>query len=542
MQATVDATAVKHLTRALTCLSKFGEEVILVATPETLALSSTNSSNSAYGRFKYPRSFFSKYRVDAGLVDDDGGAPSISGQIATKSLLSIFRHRTNEKGCEKCDFIITDGPSQHVQVEDEDEERDSLESRLTVRLHCKHGVVKTHRLALNVANNLAPSVPDAAQESRMVVGSKTLKSLLEHFPFGKGSKSDPQLIWYFYDDEVQLRSHAASVDDKGGVGRQSSVALMMLMIDVGRPQLATELTISAEEFDEYDLQTGPMMLSFHLREFNAPVAFAEASQLPLEIRFTDPADMISISADHELFSSLFVIATSHVQSSQQTSQNRQRDQGLRVGGGSNGRKRPLDDDSNHRTERNRPRVKKPMKVVYQADRASIAREMHPPPVPREPQPSWAILTAAQQPEAQDQYEDYNENAYASAGPSQPEMGRAAVKEPLFLPSSQLSQLPPAVEAAIIESGLGIEHMSAEEFAAMLQCDADEIEFGEARVKPEESQEDDLGEDDGQVDDGMDFAPGGLRGRTDSFELVDDVEMAPTQNDGGTKAFRPLFED
>ncbi len=102
MQATVDATALKRtcsllllvnalsdllsldLTRALTCLSKFGEEVILVATPETLALSSTNSSNSAYGRFKYPRSFFSKYRVDAALVDDDGGTVSISGQIATK--------------------------------------------------------------------------------------------------------------------------------------------------------------------------------------------------------------------------------------------------------------------------------------------------------------------------------------------------------------------------------------------------------------------------------------------------------------------------
>ncbi|KAI0689986.1 Rad9-domain-containing protein [Cerioporus squamosus] len=420
--------------------SKFGEEVTSCRhTRNTRSLSSTNSSNSAYGRFKYPRSFFSKYRVDAGLVDDDGGAPSISGQIATKA-------PDEREGVREVRFIIiTDGPSQHVQVEDEDEERDSLESRLTVRLHCKHGVVKTHRLALNVANNLAPSVPDAAQESRMVVGSKTLKSLLEHFPFGKGSKSDPQLIWYFYDDEVQLRSHAASVDDKG------------------RPQLATELTISAEEFDE------------------GVATSARNSHTP--------AEMISISADHELFSSLFVIATSHVQSSQQTSQNRQRDQGLRVGGGSNGRKRPLDDDSNHRTERNRPRVKKPMKVVYQADRA--------------------------------------------AGPSQPEMGRAAVKEPLFLPSSQLSQLPPAVEAAIID---------AEEFAAMLQCDADEIEFGEARVKPEESQEDDLGEDDWQVDDGMDFAPGGLRGRTDSFELVDDVEMAPTQNDGGTKAFRPLFED
>lgn len=262
--------------------------------------------------------------------------------------------------------------------------------------------------------------------------------------------------------------------------------------------------------------------------------FAEASQLPLEIRFTDPADLISISVDHEIFDSLFVIATSQMQSSQQASQSRQRDHGLRIAGSSNGRKRPLEDDSNHRAERERPKMKKPMKVVRQIDQASVVREMHPPPIPREPQPSWAILTAAQQAESQNRYEEYNDNAYASVELSQPEVARAGEKEPLFLPSSQLSQLPPAAEAAIIESGLGIEHMSAEEFAAMLEGDAEEVEFGEARVKQEGSQEDRLEEDDWQVDDCMDFAPVSLRGKTDSFELVDDVEMAPTQNDGGTK--------
>ena len=133
------------------------------------------------------------------------------------------------------------------------------------------GVVKTHRLALNAANNLAPSIADAPYESRLVVGSKTLKSLLEHFPFGKGSKSDPQLIWYFGDDEVQLRGHESSVDSKGGDYKQASNSLIALIISVGVSHLATELTISAEEFDEYDLQTGSMMLSFHLREFNVSI-------------------------------------------------------------------------------------------------------------------------------------------------------------------------------------------------------------------------------------------------------------------------------
>ena len=60
-------------------------------------------------------------------------------------LLSILKHKTNEKACEKCEFVITDGPSQTVSLDD-DEERDSLESRLTVRLHCKHGTYLLYSL------------------------------------------------------------------------------------------------------------------------------------------------------------------------------------------------------------------------------------------------------------------------------------------------------------------------------------------------------------------------------------------------------------
>ena len=56
---------------------------------------------------------------------------------------------------------------------------------------------------------------DPDSESWFIVGPKLLKTLLEHFPFGKGSKADPQLIWKFWEDEVQLRSLETSVDAKG---------------------------------------------------------------------------------------------------------------------------------------------------------------------------------------------------------------------------------------------------------------------------------------------------------------------------------------
>ncbi|PIL25203.1 hypothetical protein GSI_13092 [Ganoderma sinense ZZ0214-1] len=593
MQATLDSTGLKHLTRALTCLSKFGDDLVIVATSETFALSSTNSAMTAYGRFKYPRSFFSRYRVESRPVGDEiEELPNVSGQIVTKRLLSILKHKTNEKACEKCEFVITDGPSQTISLDD-DEERDSLESRLTVRLHCKHGIVKTHRLSLNpMTDPLSPSMPDPSLETVITVGPKTMKSMLEHFPFSKGSKSDPQLVWNFHEDQVVLRSLESGANGKG------------------RPSLITELTLSAMEFDTYDLQAGTMTVAFHLREFNATIAFAEASEVSLNLRFTDPVDPLYISVDADYADTLFVIATSQI-----FSRSQQNSQAAAEPASRNPRKRPLEEDSHHnrsngnsRNLRNvrvaedggRPREHrptKPMKVVHRTDKQSIAREMNPPPLPTaEPPASWAVLTAAQQREQQqgeydeegedqNQYGDYNDYDYefnpgdadAQAGPSQHSQrshisrnGRGSgsgsgerhkEKEPLFLPSSQISHLPAASQAAIIESGLGIEHMSAEELAMMLDGDADmdeaEVELGgnhgvgDGNPPPQPRQPSsslEYADEDWRMEDRADFVTGehGHGQQRDSLELVeddDDFEMAPTQNPNeGSRVFRPLFED
>lgn len=303
----------------------------------------------------------------------------------------------------------------------------------------------------------------------------------------------------------------------------------------------------------------------------------------MNLRFTDPVDPLYISVDADYADTLFVIATSQIFSrSQQNSQAEPAPW--------NPRKRPFEDDSNGWNQRDvrvagdrgkaRERQTKPMKVVHRTDKQSIAREMNPPPPPTaEPPPSWAVLTAAQQRQQQreqedeqsrdQQYEDYNDYDYefnpqdphAQAGPSQPSrrsqagnQSRARQKEPLFLPSSQISHLPAASQAAIIESGLGIEHMSAEELAMMLDGDADVDELGEhgdgdgkQGQSPQERQRQrepssslEYADEDWRMEDRTDFVDGenGHAQTRDSLELVDDdddFEMAPTQNhDGGTK--------
>jgi cell cycle checkpoint control protein RAD9A len=79
----------KAFTKALVCLSKYGDDLTLHATPESLSLSATNSSLSAYCRFKYAQQFFSKYRVGEGNAGKFTQAslnepPLVSGQLLVK--------------------------------------------------------------------------------------------------------------------------------------------------------------------------------------------------------------------------------------------------------------------------------------------------------------------------------------------------------------------------------------------------------------------------------------------------------------------------
>ncbi len=66
-----------------------------------------------------------------------------------QSLLSILRHRTVEKSVERCELSIIEGNEQ------EGEDNDTLESKLIVRLHCKHGILIVHLIRTDCRLTLA---------------------------------------------------------------------------------------------------------------------------------------------------------------------------------------------------------------------------------------------------------------------------------------------------------------------------------------------------------------------------------------------------
>jgi cell cycle checkpoint control protein RAD9A len=224
-------------------------------------------------------------------------------------------------------------------------------------------------------------------------------------------------------------------------------------------QLATELTISADEFENYDIFATPISLAFHLREFNvcppvsqpsqcllvnlytdqATIAYVESMEAVLNVRFTDPAAPLCVNVQSDSIESLFAMSTSRVPGAPEPPESTvpRQTRSAEPSGSAQGRrmnKRPADETTMRRT---------PAKVVQRVSPPALARR--------------ALGTQPPAPS----------HAPASHQPSHPI--RHPREEPLFLPVSQMSA---ADKEALHASGLG--DMDADEFNAMMEDEGEEV--------------------------------------------------------------------
>lgn len=203
-------------------------------------------------------------------------------------LLAILKRGASDKAVEKCELSIVD-----PEVEGMGEEEDSLESKLVVRMYCKHGgfflcpadrrhvfmffssgVVKTHKLPLHTIESAHQFTDHAGEdESYVTIGPKMLKDIIEHFPSVRGNKGDPQLVWGFGDSEVIIRSMETSLDTRGKLRQLEPTESPSYpsLLAIGTAQLATELVLSPEEFDKYNIASVPTSIAFQLKEFTVSV-------------------------------------------------------------------------------------------------------------------------------------------------------------------------------------------------------------------------------------------------------------------------------
>jgi len=81
-------------TRAVNCLARYGDELVICAYPDHFSLSTTNSAKSAYCRFKYEKEFFSRYKAGkrrSEINEDDlNGIQMVTAQLLTKVVILIY--------------------------------------------------------------------------------------------------------------------------------------------------------------------------------------------------------------------------------------------------------------------------------------------------------------------------------------------------------------------------------------------------------------------------------------------------------------------
>jgi hypothetical protein len=70
-------------TKALTCLTKIGDEVDISATTTQLKMSTVNASRSAFGVFTFQPSFFDKYELSGSTDSSNILTFSIAGKVSS---------------------------------------------------------------------------------------------------------------------------------------------------------------------------------------------------------------------------------------------------------------------------------------------------------------------------------------------------------------------------------------------------------------------------------------------------------------------------
>ncbi|PWN51835.1 hypothetical protein IE53DRAFT_361271 [Violaceomyces palustris] len=273
MNVTISSTHVRTFTNALYCLSKFGDNFWLQASRQDdtsfqLRISIINSSNSAFCMFTFSQEFFILSKLEK--------KDRLECQLLLKSVLSVLK--ISGKTVEKCELDLID---------------DSEECRLVIRLHCQHGVLKTHKLTYEQKRGLLPTA-DPNPPNLLVIRAEAAHEWVEHFL--SSGKNGEITIWC--DDKFCV---VKSKDEDGyTVGSDGKGQI--------RRSIQTEVRVDIQDFETYEI-SNESCLCFSLKEFRATIVLAEQLGRPLEISFSDGEAPLFVRIHQEAVEAEFVIAT-----------------------------------------------------------------------------------------------------------------------------------------------------------------------------------------------------------------------------------------
>ncbi|GFN92813.1 cell cycle checkpoint control protein rad9b [Plakobranchus ocellatus] len=269
-KCTIPGVSLKVFGRAIQSLSKIGDELYFEPREDGLFLRSVNSCRSAYACFQFAPNFFDHYvdvSLPAEMNEDEDEA--FRCKIGMKSIMSVFRNLVNiDKTVEKCRISFN-----------------SDEDRLVFQMYCRHGIIKTHKLAFIECETLQAVSSKDMCPNKITSLPKLLCDAVLNF-----QANQEEITLIVRPDFLALQNYVDDDQDKSKVMR-------------------TEVTLSPDEFDQYQVGVDTD-ITFCLKELRAILAFADLTNLPLSLHFEGAGRPITFSITGDLsYEATFVLAT-----------------------------------------------------------------------------------------------------------------------------------------------------------------------------------------------------------------------------------------
>ncbi|OQD75386.1 hypothetical protein PENDEC_c007G06151 [Penicillium decumbens] len=274
--------ALVRLHDVLTCLAKFSDTVAIEAEHDLLRLSALNSTKTAFASFVCEKeSFFEAYsfNVRKNVRSSNGTAGDrFYCQILLKALLSVFRGRVDrnkDTAVERCDMELHEDPQE-------------TECRLTVKMICGLGVIRSYKLTYESAA-IQHAVFDRSRiTNQWTADPRFLRQIIDHF-----SLSAEQLDMY---------------SDSGKAVFTSFTTKIMEGKEVLKYPVHTSVAADKRDFEEILIEDN-MHIAINLKDFKAVVAHAETANATVTARYTQPCKPLQLAYDFEGVNAEFTIMT-----------------------------------------------------------------------------------------------------------------------------------------------------------------------------------------------------------------------------------------
>ncbi|EEB06562.2 checkpoint clamp complex protein Rad9 [Schizosaccharomyces japonicus yFS275] len=275
MEASISYLNLRDFSKVLLALSKIDDAVHWQMKRNQITLAALNSSKSGFATACLRQGFFEKYVFRPDPLQLTGFAnETIEIKTQLRPLLAIFKNKLFESSSHPANAVaasVDDDTAMKRNVTVEQASFKLVTGRhncnLTVKLSCKHGIVKTFRISYEQIESPHAMFDKANCHNTWTINSKVLRDLIEHF----GQRTE-ELYLEAANDRLLLTSFTEEVVHNNDVLKQPT---------------QTSVSIDGKEFEHVALTQG-VPIAMSLREFRAAVSLADALGVDINAYYSTP--------------------------------------------------------------------------------------------------------------------------------------------------------------------------------------------------------------------------------------------------------------